>query len=204
MATSPPTYSDLRGAGIGHITRLAQQYWTDHNASDPGITLLEQLCFGMTDLGYRIDFDMPDLLEEGGEEAYSALFTAREILTTNPITFDDFRCQLIDMLGVENGNFKADGDLGPDLLFAPFSGELLLAKDKDDLLPEDLYQEVELRGLWEVQVQALRDDLGNLLVSDLPQQLYNRLQENRALCTDFGAISIFNPETFSVCQLLVA
>ncbi len=198
MSASLPTYSELREQGIAHITRLAQQYWTDHNASDPGITLLEQLCYALTDLGYRIDFDMPDHLAAGGENAYSALFSSRQILATEPVTFDDFRHSLIDLLGVKNADIKENPSLGPDLLFAPFSGELLLAKDKDGLLPEDLYQAVQLKGLWEVNAEAIRNNLGNLLVPDLHEQLYTHLQVNRTLCTDFAAIAVFDRQAVRI------
>ena len=52
----------LRKEGIEMIRKLAGKSWTDYNAHDPGITLLEILCYAMTDLSYRLDFPINDLL----------------------------------------------------------------------------------------------------------------------------------------------
>ena len=46
-------YAFLRQEGIRHLERLAGPLWTDFNAHDPGITILEQLCYALTDLAYR-------------------------------------------------------------------------------------------------------------------------------------------------------
>ena len=43
-------FEALRLEGIEHITRLGKELWTDHNAHDPGITILEVLCYAITDL----------------------------------------------------------------------------------------------------------------------------------------------------------
>jgi hypothetical protein len=55
-------YNFLRREGIKHIEKLAGDVWTDYNTHDPGITLLENLCYAITDLAYRTGFDMKDLL----------------------------------------------------------------------------------------------------------------------------------------------
>ena len=54
-------YSFLRKKGIGMIEDLCGKTWTDYNAHDPGITLLEAYCFALTELGYRMSFDMKDM-----------------------------------------------------------------------------------------------------------------------------------------------
>ena len=36
--------------------------WTDHNVHDPGITILEVLCYAMLDLGYRTHLAVEDVL----------------------------------------------------------------------------------------------------------------------------------------------
>ena len=56
----------LRDVGIERISRLSGKIWNDYNASDPGITLLEILCFSIMDLGYRMTFDV--LTDEGGRK----------------------------------------------------------------------------------------------------------------------------------------
>ena len=48
-----------REEGIKLIQQLSPDLWTDHNLHDPGITLLEELCYAITDLAYRLDYPKP-------------------------------------------------------------------------------------------------------------------------------------------------
>ncbi len=41
-------YDTLRREGIKHIERPGSTFWTDYNTHDPGITILEQLCYAIT------------------------------------------------------------------------------------------------------------------------------------------------------------
>ncbi len=42
----------LRKQGIEYIESLGSALWTDFNTHDPGITILEILCYAITDLGF--------------------------------------------------------------------------------------------------------------------------------------------------------
>ena len=103
------------------LQRLAGSSWTDHNTHDPGITLLEALCYALTDLGYRTDYSLPDLLAssvtgpsdanaatDGGSTAATAstassgLFTPAQVLPSAPVTLDDLRKLVVDLPGVRN------------------------------------------------------------------------------------------------------
>ncbi len=89
----------LRSTGIALIQQLAGKSWTDFNLHDPGVTILEQLCFAITELAYRTDFPIEDLLaNEKGVIDYdkNAFYTREEILTTNPVTINDYRKVIID------------------------------------------------------------------------------------------------------------
>ncbi len=99
----------LRREGIGFIEQMASQAWTDYNTHDPGITMLEALCYAITDLAYRLGWDIKDILapetaSSDPSQPYpnQAFFTARDILTVNPTTPDDFRRLLIDLQKVRN------------------------------------------------------------------------------------------------------
>jgi uncharacterized protein len=59
-------YAFLRQEGIHQLERMAGQRWTDFNTHDPGITILEQVCYALTDLAHRIDYPLPDLLTRAG------------------------------------------------------------------------------------------------------------------------------------------
>ncbi|RXK87842.1 hypothetical protein EST62_05745 [Chlorobaculum sp. 24CR] len=97
-------FTALRRKGIELIEEMSHRWWTDYNSHDPGVTMLEALCYAITDLGYRIGWDITDLLQnppgDGSDYAIQPFFTAREILTVNPLTADDFRRLLIDHEGI--------------------------------------------------------------------------------------------------------
>src|SRR6266702_3417303 len=99
----------LRREGIGFIREAGSDQWTDYNVHDPGITILEALCYGITDLGYRLAWPIEDILAPKTPPAdavqpylHQTFFTARNILTINPTTANDFRRVLIDLAGVRD------------------------------------------------------------------------------------------------------
>ncbi len=99
----------LRREGIGFIEEMGSRLWTDYNSHDPGITILEALCYAITDLAYRIGRDIKDILAPPAPSnapnqpfPNQPFFTARDILTVNPLTPDDFRRLLIDLDEVRN------------------------------------------------------------------------------------------------------
>ncbi|MBR9997737.1 MAG: hypothetical protein KFF73_02145, partial [Cyclobacteriaceae bacterium] len=99
-------YNALRKKGIELIEKLASTYWTDYNIHDPGITLLELLCFAQTEVGFKLGFSIEDLLAYPANQEVNwndqCFYTAREILTVNPFTNNDWRKVLIDQTGIAN------------------------------------------------------------------------------------------------------
>src|SRR3954452_6342494 len=95
-------YAALQRQGIAELERLAGEQWTDFNAHDPGITLLEALCYALTDLGYRTFHPIPDLLAEAEAQRLLCLFTPAEVLTSRAVTADDLRRIALDVPGVKN------------------------------------------------------------------------------------------------------
>lgn len=92
----------LRAEGIRHLEHFATEVWTDYNAHDPGITLLELLCYAITDLGYRTrKLPVEDLLADPDRQ-YKPWFSAGEVLPASPVTALDYRKLLIDVEGVKN------------------------------------------------------------------------------------------------------
>ena len=94
-------FDRLRAEGIRHLENLATEIWTDFNAHDPGITLLELLCYAITDLGYRTRM-LPIQDIAAGQSGEKPWFDAHEILPVSPVTAYDLRKILIDMEGVKN------------------------------------------------------------------------------------------------------
>ena len=103
--TPDQDYAFLRSEGLKYIEELGSRSWTDYNEHDPGITILEALCYALTELGYRSSLPVKDLLiDEDGTIHGNAqtLYTAKAILTQGPLTINDYRKLLVDVVGVHN------------------------------------------------------------------------------------------------------
>ena len=78
-------FDQLRKKALEYIEQLAGKTWTDYNTHDPGITLLESLIYALTDLSYRTNLSMEDLLASNPTEGFiPSLFRAEDILPTHP------------------------------------------------------------------------------------------------------------------------
>jgi len=95
------SFTALKQQALADIQQLAGKRWTDYNLHDPGITLLEQLCFSLTELQYRCNFSMADLLSgQDGKIDFAALglVSPEQILSSRPTTAADYRRYLLDQL----------------------------------------------------------------------------------------------------------
>ncbi|MFV0436028.1 MAG: hypothetical protein ACK5PS_01345 [Desulfopila sp.] len=156
-------YYRLRREGIGFLAEMASPYWTDFNTHDPGVTILESLCYAITDLSYRLDWPIGDLLtpavtaEGASPFPGQAFFTAREILTVNPLTTDDFRLLLIDLAGVRNAWLvcRQCGCEPPYYAWCDTSGLVLsfAAAPPEAIAPVT----VEVKGLYDVLLELESD-----------------------------------------------
>lgn len=94
-------FTFLRQKGIQLLQQICGETWTDYNLHDPGVTILEALCYALTDLSYRTEFPMQDLLadKEGRIRLQqNAFFRREEILATNPVSVADCRKFMLDGL----------------------------------------------------------------------------------------------------------
>ncbi|HEY1255440.1 MAG TPA: hypothetical protein VGF01_11715, partial [Terracidiphilus sp.] len=99
------SYQALLSRGLAYCQKLAGEIWTDYNEHDPGVTILEQLCYALTDLSYRAGYEIPDILASpsGVPRPENALYTGDRILTSSPITPNDYRNLLYDRIkGLKN------------------------------------------------------------------------------------------------------
>jgi hypothetical protein len=169
--TQPPTipkqivlpesqdYNLLRSEGLRYIENLASDLWTDYNAHDPGITILEVLCYAITELGYRTGFDIKDLLTapDGRIPDNQCFYTAKNILTVNPLTARDYRKLLIDLPEVQNAWMLSDyADVGQEVAFyADCARDRLSIDDGTAVIPPD--HEIHLSGLYKTVLDLESD-----------------------------------------------
>ncbi|MZI92914.1 hypothetical protein F9817_06855 [Vibrio sp. CAIM 722] len=98
---NPNSFEHLYQLGLTYIQQLSGQIWTDYNPHDPGMTILEQVCYAITDLIYRCEFSVTDYLcDERGNIDYPAhgLALAQEILPAYPQQLADYEHWLLNKL----------------------------------------------------------------------------------------------------------
>jgi len=155
-------YAWLRQKGLQYVQELGSRLWTDYNIHDPGITVLEQLCYALTDLSYRASFSMADLLaappweKPARDPARQGFFTAKNILTMNPLTVRDFRKLLIDLAGVRNGWLTVAPDAGGPAVYADCPSSALQYAPATE-------HPIAIRGLYDALIEFEDDErMGNL------------------------------------------
>lgn len=106
-------FYSLKKEALDYIhTRIGTE-WTNFNPSDPGVTILEQFCYALTELGYCTDFSIQDILtnSNGKIEIDDQFYLPNEILTTAPYTIDDYKKYLIDGIqNIDNATIKVYND----------------------------------------------------------------------------------------------
>ncbi|WOA53052.1 hypothetical protein [Dickeya solani] len=109
----PDSVANLLRAGLAQVQQLSGNRWTDYNLHDPGVTLLELLCFALTDLIYRTDFDVADYLTQPDgrlDFAAQGLMLPEQIFPPRPCTRQDYQQALLDAMDeVEQAWVTPDG-----------------------------------------------------------------------------------------------
>lgn len=171
-------FDALRTQGLALLQNLSKQKWTDYNLHDPGVTLLELLCYGLTDLVYRTDFSVSNFLSgrDGGIDYKAlALYPPQEIFVNQPVTDLDF-CKLIydSLPDVEDvWILPANADHSIPGLFSVF------IKPHESLFIPSKSNTSLLR-------KTLRDDVIRLL------------SDHRNLCRDIDEIHIVTPQAYTL------
>ena len=199
-------YSFLREKGLEYIEQLSSSLWTDYNSHDPGVTILELLCYAITDLGLRIDLPIENILAPENKSATKIagqFYTATQILPTKPVTELDYRKLFIDIKGIKNCWLK------------PFEKTIYYDCKKDKLaykpkLLKNKSGSFKFQGLNAIIVDfdELNEDIFS--TSELKEKEYNRIKDeitslyhqNRNLCEDLVDISKVETHPISVCATI--
>jgi hypothetical protein len=88
----------LKRLGIALVQELAGATWTDYNEHDPGVTILEQICYALTDIMYRSEFPVADfLVNEKGviDWERQSLLPPETAFPCRPMTVFDYRVVIL-------------------------------------------------------------------------------------------------------------
>jgi hypothetical protein len=167
-------YEWLLTRGLQYCQDLGGDLWTDFNQHDPGVTILQQLCYAITDLAYRTDFPIADIMAAPphANSPEQPLYTGDRILTSNPVTVADYQQLLYDKIdGVKNSW----------------------------LVPIDDHPQ-GIRGLYEVQVETREDiDSANTAqIENIRQQVEQWMRSTRNLAEDVERVTILTPQPIGV------
>jgi uncharacterized protein len=194
----------LKKIGIEYIESMGGKLWTDFNSHDPGITILEMLCYAITDLGNRINMPIEDLLASENNTSLDTQFsTADKILTTRSVTSLDYRKLFIDLEGVRNCWMK----FHKKNVYVNCKDNLLSYDETafDDLL--DQYKsEFVLKGLYDILVDF---DISEEFESGSPEylakvksisaEIRKVYHQNRNLCEDLIEIQAISTQPIAIC-----
>lgn len=111
-ADSALSFESLRTEGLRLAQTLSGHAWTDYNLHDPGVTLLEQLCYALTDLVYRADFPVADHLRapRSAGIAYEqlSLHPPKDAFPCRATSAADYRRVLLDTVpGLDDATLAA-------------------------------------------------------------------------------------------------
>ncbi|UJP63804.1 YegP family protein [Mongoliitalea daihaiensis] len=183
----------LRKKGIEYIESLGSKLWTDYNTHDPGITILELLCYAITDLGLRISMPVEDLLH--GSAGKQQFFEAHEILPNQALTALDYRKLLIDVDPVQIHNcFLLKHQ--PTLYINCRDGLVSLDSKIIQNLPHPLGKQTPIKGLYTLWLD-LADEVQQQ--SQLVEAVLQRFHANRNLCEDIASVQFIKKEKIKVC-----
>ncbi len=154
----------LREEGIHIIQKLTGAFWTDYNEHDPGVTILEQLCYALTEISYRTQFDIKDILysEDKSDQSF---FKPDQVLPCNALTINDYRKLIFDSVF----------EIKNVWLFP------LVAKNS------------EFNGLYRILLDVDESINSKKNKQKVLAKALNVFNENRNLCEDIEEISILEP-----------
>ncbi len=195
-------FDKLRAEGIEYLGRLSGKIWTDHNVHDPGITILEMLCYALLDLGYRTNLPIEDIFTRNPEDvsADDNFFTAAQVLSCNPLTITDFRKLLVDIDGVKNAWLEVATDQ-VDICKTPGTPVSVdLDSNRDRCV-------TWLNGLYHVYIDLEKNpekDFDNVeerekYLFDVEDRIRKSLMKHRNFCEDFIDIFFLCKQEMGVC-----
>nr|WP_068890806.1 hypothetical protein [Pedobacter panaciterrae] len=188
-------YEELRKAAIGSIEKTGSDIWTDYNVHDPGITMLELLCYAITDLSYRANNTIPDLLATPKDAKANILkhfFSASKILPNNAVTINDYRKLIIDIEGVKNAWLQKRS--------LSIFADITLKKLQFTQPESPKWEPVDVLGYYDILLEfdtnVTNDDLKELI----KKEVWEMLMRNRNLCEDFLTINEVTKQEFRLCS----
>lgn len=189
----------LYNQGIETLIDLSSDLWTDYNKHDPGVTFLEVLSYLLTELSYKTDWPITDILVDGmssnqpqeKQDLLDVHFPAANIvLPSAPLGALDYRKLLIDLVNVNNA------------WVSPYSTILYHDSNNDSVTRAvrkgSTLSSFEVNGGFKVKL-LLADGLTQVEKKAAITAANECLQAKRNLCEWFDTPEIIAKQNFVVC-----
>lgn len=123
------TFANLRRQALESIQALSGNKWTDFNAHDPGVTIMEAAHYALLELQYKLDFPLETYLSKNAakrgkaksrnDQSALGFFGARAISSPSLVTPSDyeafFRKQIPELtdcrVSLDNGRYRIQATL---------------------------------------------------------------------------------------------
>lgn len=186
----------LRKKGIEYIESFGSKFWTDFNEHDPGITMLEMLSYAISDLGMRLNLPIENILasDDSNKGIPKQFFKASEVLSSSPVTQNDYRKLFIDIKGVRNcWLVKHEKKVYVDCKKNQLSYDI---KDYNNL-PENLRKSFDLNGLYDLYVDFESSKPSEIEI--VKEEIRKQYHANRNLCEDLVDIKKVVDYPIKIC-----
>ena len=149
-------FRSLRKRGIEKLQGTTTSTWSDHNVHDPGITILEGLCYVITEIANQLNFSFEDLIAtaKGIADANINYPSAATNLPCKAVTITDFRKIILDLPEIRNAFFEITNESKIPVYYNPLL-QTLTYDHSPDVLP------LMWGGLYAIQLEMEDDDLNS-------------------------------------------
>lgn len=164
----------LKEVWLEFMQQLSGDVWTDYNAHDPGITIMEQLCDTMSKINKRATTPIQNLLNSQSrkkrEEINNAFYDAVEILPSNPVTQDDYRILIIDRI--------------------QYVKNAWIEPVRDNMQG--------LRGLYRILLQIDETARTEEGIKQIKEEVFSLFNQHRNLCEDIESIRVLDVDKIEI------
>ncbi len=156
-------FVELYRQGIRSLEKLSGKFWNDFDLHDPGVSILEQLCYSLVDLSFRSSFDVEQILLSSNRELN--IFQPSEIFTCNTLTSIDIRKQLIHDIPELNNVW------------------VLPVSEKES----------SFKGIYDLWLDLEKPQTDKEELKRLRKKVRKAFCRNRNLCEDLSSVRILKP-----------
>lgn len=164
----------LKEVWLEFMQQLSGDIWTDYNAHDPGITIMEQLCDSLSKINKRATTPIQNLLNSQSrkkrEEINNAFYDAVEILPANPVTKEDYRILIIDRV--------------------QYVKNAWVEPVRDNLQG--------IKGLYRILLQIDESARSEAAIARIKEEVFSLFTQHRNLCEDIESIQVLDVEKIEI------